>query len=912
MPLALVQELDAAFRFIPISKDYFLKVNKLEKILQKLEELDNAPRERPDQGSLETIKGVEEDYREAVKTIHGFCLVPMFTAIIMRLLDLLLGPTLQWKHVAAFLTILIVYHVVRKRSPISPAIIVIVLAIMPSRISGTLTRLGSSFFWFDSVCSPLVLYAQENISDRIEVRWVLIGMGLYNVYWITELAVTSTNSIILILLIGFVGILISNSIIVLIYDGGWWDPNFKLSPTPEVVPERAIQHWIAHLVESQARFRVQEYVFLLNRIVRSSIPLLRQLSRLVPYWSGGKPDATLPYQYSELSANTIRLLRIQRGRAFEVVKCRFEEVPITHPGDYEAVSYVWGTDSEERLIFIDGRPMAITRSAFDIIRRRRSMMFEQVIWIDQVCINQSNKKEKSSQIVMMKDIYREAQRVMAFLGPASDARLVQSHITELHYRSSGMGFSAEVLREIYNTEPKKGRQWNALADFLGNPWFRRVWIIQEATFAKTLCLFYGDVCIDWEYLSRATAVLNDQHVLGAFPPSDGSLFTDARQNSLTGLSNIQTMLTFRGDVKSERQITLGLVLRSCTSFDATDPRDKVYAVLGLAKDNSEDAFEADYNDANLPRFVYTKAMRYLLSQSVDPLSCVADTGIGLERLINDLPSWVPDWSHSTHTRILDARYKAGTWYEPVIGFDPDNEFIVHFDGEEFDQVKHLGETQRREPNWTSSENTSYMKKWFSDAEALAKEHASDPYPIGSSFESVLEAFIRTIIGNHSDDYDGCLSTEEGKRGYDAMQRNFAATESLVLLETLISLSNIMSTTLGQIAKDIGNSLSLQKQTLLDKHKKTVSNASRFLHFAGTVTTRRGFCVTNQGRMAVVPPYCEEGDIICIIKGAHMPFVLRDIGGKVPKQVYRLVGCCYVHGVMNGERRVEKNQRFVIM
>jgi hypothetical protein len=565
-------------------------------------------------------------------------------------------------------------------------------------------------------------------------------------------------------------------------------------------------------------------------------------------------------------------------------------------------------------------------------------MFEQVIWIDQVCINQSDMEEKSSQIVMMKDIYQGAQRVMAFLGPASDAHLVQSHIAELHYRSSDMGFVAEVLREIYNTEPKKGRQWNALADFLGNPWFRRVWIIQEASFAETLCLFYGDVCIDWEYLARATAVLNDQNVLGAFPPSDGLFFTNARQNSVVGLNNIQTMLTFRGDVEFVSQITLGLVLRFCTSFDATDPRDKVYAVLGLANDNSKDSLQADYNDANLPRFVYTKAMRYLLNQPADPLSWIVDAGIGLERLIDDLPSWVPDWSHGTQTQtqILDTRYKAGTRYTPVIGFDPDNEFIVHFDGEAFDQVKHLGETQRREPNWTTSENTSYMKKWFSDAEALAKEHASDSYPIGSSFESVLEAFIRTIIGNHSDDCDGRSSTEksnwdydaivgnhpddchgrpstkEGKRDYDAMQRNFTAAESLVLLENLISLSNIMSTTLGPTAKDVGNNLSLQKHTLLDEHKKTVSNASRFLHFAGTVTTRRRFCVTKQGRMAVVPPYCEEGDIICIIKGAHMPFVLRDIGGKVPKQVYRLVGCCYVHGVMNGERRVEKNQRFVII
>jgi hypothetical protein len=112
-----------------------------------------------------------------------------------------------------------------------------------------------------------------------------------------------------------------------------------------------------------------------------------------------------------------------------------------------------------------------------------------------------------------------------------------------------------------------------------------------------------------------------------------------------------------------------------------------------------------------------------------------------------------------------------------------------------------------------------MKKWFSDAEELAKEHASDPYPIGSSFESVLEAFIRTIIGNHSDDCDGRPSTEEGKRDYEAMQRNFAATESLVLLESLISLSNIMSNTLGELAKDVGNNLSLQKHTLLDEHQK---------------------------------------------------------------------------------------------
>ena len=67
MPLLLVQELDAAFSFISLSKDVFLKAKEYDQILQELEELDNEPRERVDQFSLEIIKEVEEGCREAVK-----------------------------------------------------------------------------------------------------------------------------------------------------------------------------------------------------------------------------------------------------------------------------------------------------------------------------------------------------------------------------------------------------------------------------------------------------------------------------------------------------------------------------------------------------------------------------------------------------------------------------------------------------------------------------------------------------------------------------------------------------------------------------------------------------------------------------------------------------------------------------
>lgn len=67
----------------------------------------------------------------------------------------------------------------------------------------------------------------------------------------------------------------------------------------------------------------------------------------------------------------------------------------------------------------------------------------------------------------------------------------------------------------------KTEQWNAMAKFCANPWFRRVWIVQEATCAKILHLFYGDTVLDWVYVSRAIAALFSQQIFEAFNPHLG-------------------------------------------------------------------------------------------------------------------------------------------------------------------------------------------------------------------------------------------------------------------------------------------------------------------------------------------------------------------------------------------------------
>jgi hypothetical protein len=99
----------------------------------------------------------------------------------MRVLDLFLKP-LQWKHVFTFYPILAVYTVLRKQRPASPIIIVAILSIMPSIVSGSFTRLIGEFFGFDTIYSPLALHIHEDISDRKEVRYVLIGVFLDCIY----------------------------------------------------------------------------------------------------------------------------------------------------------------------------------------------------------------------------------------------------------------------------------------------------------------------------------------------------------------------------------------------------------------------------------------------------------------------------------------------------------------------------------------------------------------------------------------------------------------------------------------------------------------------------------------------------------------------------------------------------------
>jgi Heterokaryon incompatibility protein (HET) len=916
MALPMIQSMDASLLAMRVWKKRIRKARTMEEELAG-----NLHTERVRTlGDIATqyIAIIQSGYSDEIWKLFIRCNMPLICAIVAKVLDLLLGP-LPWRHVANFYVLILSISIIRRQWPIAPAILVATILVMPAAVSGSFTRIGAAFFCLGTIPPPFVIYLCEIISDRIEVRWVLIGLLLDLIYLFAAAALSWIHlfGYIAVLQIIFVGAGISGMIflvMILIFINGFWDKYFKLVPLGD--SGLLETHPFSRFMEATGRYTVQRLLFPLNRLARQIISTFFDVDVSKKDNQSFRQDGS--YEYPKITVpRTVRLLRIEKGWPSEEIECRFEDFQlgpatsydaISQEADrimedphleasksYDAISYVWGTSPDEGSILIDGHRLVIKKRAYEIIHQARSMWMDKLIWIDGVCINQSDTEEKASQVVMMADIYKSARRVTAFLERVDNAHLVQSLFTELHFKMEGLGYSAEALKREYTRESRRA-EWEALAEFFGNEWFRRIWIIQEAAHAKELNLFYGNICMDWEYVSRTIAVISNRQLLETLQPSgdEDSCFSNSLRDILIGVGNLDTMLEFRGDINYNRKFDLGMVLKTCARFNATNPRDKVYAVLGLTTDSSRALIQPNYDESYDTASIYIYAMLVILNFGAKPLEALTGAGIGLKRTLKGLPSWVPDWSHHTQIPILDKNYSSGTRYEPTFKIVKQPYTVLVLEGLQFDKVAHLGDAYEADAKLTMVELSSYTQKWYSAAERVAKMHAKDPYHNG---QSRTEAFFRTLVGDVLS-YQGeeKPSTEECWSHYKAVTRSFVTSEFLRRVEPLLERSvgeHVLNDPFFRRAQD-------------DQEK-----AARFMHFGGVASNYRRFCVTEEGRMAIVPPLTLPDDIICIIKGSRMPFVLRK-SKKKDSLVCQLVGCCYVHGVMDGELQISEAQTFTIL
>ena len=119
---------------------------------------------------------------------------------------------------------------------------------------------------------------------------------------------------------------------------------------------------------------------------------------------------------------------------------------------FAALSYVWGDVEPAQTIYMNGLPRTITPNLAVALRHLRDPRNTLRIWIDALCINQADRDERGQQVSQMGDIYRQAERVLVWLGPeAENSHLVfplSEHIARYALKLTNEPTGQAILSEM--------------------------------------------------------------------------------------------------------------------------------------------------------------------------------------------------------------------------------------------------------------------------------------------------------------------------------------------------------------------------------------------------------------------------------------------------------------------------------
>jgi hypothetical protein len=265
---------------------------------------------------------------------------------------------------------------------------------------------------------------------------------------------------------------------------------------------------------------------------------------------------------------------------------------------YRALSYTWMESKYDNLIiagekviefpgpreiysiqhpiWINGCPLLISTNLRDALRRFRDSDQSVRLWIDAICINQQDLDERANQVLLMPRIYHSAMSVWFWLGEVDDAsRITLRWMTTLHEATSQSMSEApqsppDVILEIDPGEAK------SLVSFLQRPVFRRIWIIQELAIAREVIGHCGESSVPFRTIQFALDTFSQQ--------SADDILSNQYSLGQNYFHFVNVILQVQREwYLNRRNIRQSLVL-STRNFMATDPKDKIFALMGLFND----------------------------------------------------------------------------------------------------------------------------------------------------------------------------------------------------------------------------------------------------------------------------------------------------------------------------------------
>ncbi|KAF7932669.1 uncharacterized protein EAE98_003968 [Botrytis deweyae] len=185
---------------------------------------------------------------------------------------------------------------------------------------------------------------------------------------------------------------------------------------------------------------------------------------------------------------------------------------------YEALSYQWGSPRDRQMIFINGQKCLVRANLWSALNQLRNEHTERILWVDALCINQSDTFERNHQVGQMSKIYEQAARVICWIGVDEGVEFSSAHnvhttefvppiaIRTLQALSRSGRRSDQKLPTTglpYSLLPSSpSRSLESLCRLFYRPYWKRLWIIQELTLAKEILVQCGEYSFEWKDLAR--------------------------------------------------------------------------------------------------------------------------------------------------------------------------------------------------------------------------------------------------------------------------------------------------------------------------------------------------------------------------------------------------------------------------
>lgn len=604
------------------------------------------------------------------------------------------------------------------------------------------------------------------------------------------------------------------------------------------------------------------------------------------------------YQPLDLQQNEVRLLQLLPSASPGLLRCKMQHVGLDNGPSYEAISYAWGADGASHPIYIDNKLFLIRTNLMSALQQFRSKWKARTLWVDAICINQADPKERAQQVQIMRRVYEQASQVLVWLGVGAGEGRMMRYLGPFAYIYLLRSIIKDKVQGVWQPE------YIGLTRLLSLPWFLRVWVVQEIVANKRALLCCGPFDMEWPKFIEGLGFVMKVLSVGILSTAANRAYVNPKDkafaenllktaNSLrSAASKALTMEHFRVSKLIGHHIRLEDTIEYMRELKTTESRDRIYAALGIAP-LSDKSLIPDYTTKD--EVVYIQTARSVIEES---------RNLNILRYCQpnhnpSLPSWVPDWSQPRIATLLPSSgidrqvqpYKASK--ESLSSFTVESSSTKLFvQGAFVDTVKIVYlECGEREINWQRAALDCITGPFVEDPDFRVVPDNLSLYPEENSMRkgkyrtggSVGDAFGMTLLAGRF--FSNHLQEKENPQITMPFSEGFLAAEAVHMVQR------------GDPSLDIVERNPLELLSGIRKLSSTflvrylASLLASYEHIAER-TLGKCFVVSQNKYMGLGTPYTQEGDTIVVLKGMEVPLTLRKAKDE---DYYTVIGeaCTYL-------------------